>query len=648
MRSSSSRMESLLLRRSAAKALRSLRPGPSAVWRASVPALSIGGDAAAVRSIGTFTRVLLQATQKTSDLNEAALEQQIVDFMRFADDDNADSSKTDQVNVDIDAALDLPLSGVVVNVKNHIASISGLRKATIGSVVAVRGPDDALLCRGVVLFLQKKVSHVALLESQSDQHAARSVQIGMNVTLESESLEIHASAARFAGKVITPLGELAPFAYAENEAVAGQELDEEEDQSPVGERISLAWGAKSVPGIMTRGPFRGSFPTGIMAIDCFKPLAYGHRFGILGPRNSGKTRLMLDMMAHHIQLSRDAGTEPPHFVYVCAGKSQARVQQIVQFLEQADAMKYTTIVFADERESLILQYLAPFSGCAIAEYFMNKGTSNNKSVVIYDDLATHTMVVENLVQTMKLPKISQLNLNAHTILMERSAQFLDPRDHSKVKSLTTFVLADAPDSTGIPTEFQERVTSMVDDSIGLEGSLALQRVYPPVDVLTPGTSVRGYPFQSALMWTCMTKLRSRVNASSQAKEAIEVSKKLGFEVEPEDAEVLEFQDLVTQFFTQKPLVKISQCEKEIGVFFLTIAEVSKLPAKLSIWEFVRDAMRMLEDEHIDLLHLIQRHPVDRAWSPEIQMRLTTALLTLAATQRKEQLKQRQSRRRLKF
>lgn len=604
-----------------------------------------------VRSLATSTRVLLQATQKTSDLNEAALEQQILDFMRFADDDAADSSKPDDVNLDLDAAADLPLSGVVVDVKNHIASISGLRKATIGSVVAIRGPDDALFCRGVVLFLQKKVSHVALLESLNDQHTARSVQIGMDVTLESESLEIHASAARFAGKVITPLGELAPFTYAEDDeaaTAAGEQQDEEEGQTPVGERISLAWGAKTVPGIMTRGPFRDSFPTGIMAIDCFKPLAYGHRFGLLGPRNSGKTRLMLDMIAHHIQLSRDAGTEPPHFVYVCAGKSQARVQQIVQFLEQADAMKHTTIVFADERESLILQYLAPFSGCAIGEYFMNKGTSNNKSVVIYDDLATHTMVVENLVQTMKLPKISQLSLSAHTILMERSAQFLDPRDHSQVKSLTTFVLADAPDSTGIPTEFQERVKSMVDDSIGLEGSLALQRVYPPVDVLTPGTSVRGYPFQSALMWACMTKLRSRINASSQAKEAIDVSKRLGFEVEPEDAEVLEFQGLVTQFFTQKPLVKVSQCEKEIGVFFLTIAEVTKLPPKLVVWDFVRDAMQMLEDEHIDLLHLIQRHPADCAWSPDIQMRLTTALLTLADDQRKEQQQQRLSRRRLKF
>ncbi|GAB9473327.1 Atpase [Globisporangium polare] len=607
----------------------------------------VGGTVVAVapsggaRAISTTRVTPAQRQNRSSEATEALLAQQMLDFMALADEDAGGASGDGLKS-------ELPVTGVIMDVKNNIASISGLRHATIGSVVTISSSnvddDDAAkdasaadepLCRGVVLFLEKKVAHVALFSERSKTQAVRLVQPGMTVALESEQLEIPVGVAKLVGKAVDPLGEPIELVY-QNDADAETPADEFSGT----ERISVAWGSKTVPGLMQRAPLKDPLATGILAIDCFKPLAFGHRFGILGPRNSGKTRVMLDIISHQVKTSLAAGVEPPHFVYVCVGKSQMRVQQILQFLEQTGAMPYTTIVSADERDSLIKQYLAPFSGCAIAEYFMRQHKSR-KSVVVYDDLATHTTVVENLVLTMKLPRISQLSLSAHEILMERSAALVDQLG---AKSLTTFVLADAPDSSlGETTAFQQKIISIVDDAVGLEGQLALNRVYPPVDVLTPGGSIRGPPFQSAALWKYTTKLRALVNDASRTHANVEVAKKLGFEVEPDDLEVLELQELVRQFFVQKPLTEVAQIEREVGLFFLTGVQVRRLPAGLEIWDFLRDVMQLLEQEAPELLHLLKSHPREQPWPQYAEDELTKVFATHLVKLRKERQSERKRR-----
>lgn len=640
-----STMERVALRLAQQSArVRSSSTHPSLNLRSGIALdLRVGGAIiipSGARPISTTRVAHVQRQNRSSEATEALLAQQMLDFMALADDD-ADAASSDGLN------SELPVTGVIMDVKNNIASISGLRHATIGSVVTISGANvdsddnatkdarvDESLCRGVVLFLEKKVAHVALFSERSKTQAVRLVQPGMTVALESEQLEIPAGVAKFVGKAVDPLGEPIELVY--------QNADGEEtpaDAFAGTERISVAWGSKTVPGLMQRTPLKDPLATGILAIDCFKPLAFGHRFGILGPRNSGKTRVMLDVISHQVKTSLAAGVEPPHFVYVCVGKSQMRVQQILQFLEQTGAMPYTTIVSADERDSLIKQYLAPFSGCAIAEYFMKH--KSRKSVVVYDDLATHTTVVENLVLTMKLPRISQLSLSAHEILMERSAALVD---QFGAKSLTTFVLADAPDSSlGETTAFQQKIISIVDDAIGLEGQLTLNRVYPPVDVLTPGGSIRGPPFQSAALWKYTTKLRALVNDASRTHANVEVAKKLGFEVEPDDLEVLELQELVRQFFVQKPLVEVTEIEREIGLFFLTGVQVRRLPAGLEIWDFLRDVMQLLEQETPELLHLLKTHPREQPWPQYAEDELMKVFATHLAKLRKERQSQRKRR-----
>ncbi|RQM11669.1 hypothetical protein B5M09_011215 [Aphanomyces astaci] len=130
----------------------------------------------------------------------------------------------------------------------------------------------------------------------------------------------------------------------------------------------------------------------------------------------------------------------PRFVYVAVGKAPTRVSQILQLLKQLDILPYTTVVAADDRQPLIMQYLAPFAGCRIAESWLQDGVTKN-AIVVYDDLSAHTMVVEQLIHMVKLPKAARLSFSGHANLMERSTQFSKKRGGT---SLTSLVLADTP------------------------------------------------------------------------------------------------------------------------------------------------------------------------------------------------------------
>ncbi|RMX66975.1 hypothetical protein DD238_001628 [Peronospora effusa] len=579
------------------------------------------------RNFHVSSVVLVGNGRNTTDDSETALAQQMLDFMKLAEDDEGVHDAPLSM-----VQAELPVSGVIMGVQNGLARVSGLRHATIGSIVSVSDGSGQFLCRGLVLFLEKKLAHVALLNASDDESRARPVSKGMEVTLECKQLEVPGSIVAFAGAVVDPLGR----------AVQLDEQQDAEEKVAANDCVKVTWGAQSVPGVMARAPLYSPFDTGLLAIDCLHPMAHGHRFAVLGPRNSGKTRVALDVIAHQVARAKACGQVPPQFVYVCVGKSEARIHQIRDVLQVMGALEYTTIVASSDRDSLVMQYLAPFTGCAIAEFLMQNGKSQH-SVVVYDDLATHTTVVEGLVQLLLLPRAAQISLSAHGVLMERSAQFRGAFKKEGGPSLTSLVLVDAPDSLETPSEFQERVTSLVDDYVGLESSLVRSRVFPPVDVLAPGASVRGPPFQSATRWTFVSRLRARINAAAQVKQNVDVARKLGFEVEPEDAESLEFLELVQQFFTQKPLLSASvpgqeqtaptELEIELGVFFLTIVDMAQLPicdgveeVPLDLWEFLRNVVaRFSREENHDIFCQLTTHLRTNAWSLDLQENVALGL-----------------------
>uniref|UniRef100_M4BCL9 ATPase F1/V1/A1 complex alpha/beta subunit nucleotide-binding domain-containing protein n=1 Tax=Hyaloperonospora arabidopsidis (strain Emoy2) TaxID=559515 RepID=M4BCL9_HYAAE len=607
--------------------LRLLRPHPRLAQRLAAATCAPRLSSSTSRRLHMSSTALVGAGRRcTTDDSEAALAQQLFEFTSRA-------TEGDTINAQDDLSTlqaELPVHGVIVGVQNGLARVSGLRHAAIGSVVAVADAEGQFLCRGLVLFLETKCAHVTLF--CVDDKKIAPVTNGMKVELEHRQLEIHGSVAAFAGALVDPLGSALQLETDE------QQL-EMKSKPAANDRVRVMWSAQSVPGLIFRAPLCSPFDTGLLAIDCLHPMAHGHRFGVLGPANSGKTRVALDVIAHQVAQAKARNELPPQFVYVCIGKSSSRIHQIREALKVMGALEFTTIVAASDRDSPVLQYLAPFTGCAIAEYMMQNGKSR-QSVVVYDDLATHTTVVEGLVQLLRLPRAAQIGLSAHAVLMERSAQFKSDSKMEVGPSLTSLVLVNALDSREIPSEFQERVASLVDDFVGLEASLAQHRIFPPIDVLAPGPSVRGPPFQSATRWTFVSRLRARINAAAQVKHNVEVARKLGFETEPQDAERLEYLELVQQFFSQKPLLSslkpgtaVTELKIELGAFFLTIVDVAQLPGSagaeeppLNLWKFLRDVVvRLSRAENHDILHQLTTHTRTKAWTMDLQKNVASAL-----------------------
>lgn len=142
----------------------------------------------------------------------------------------------------------------------------------------------------------------------------------------------------------------------------------------------------TIPGIIERSPVNESLETGIMVIDALIPIGKGQRELIIGNRNTGKSTIAIDTILHQ----KDKNVI---CIYVSIGQRQAHVAQLVQTLQLHGALDYTVIVSADASQTTLKQYLAPYTGCVIAEYFRDQG---HDVVIVYDDLTNHAIAYREM------------------------------------------------------------------------------------------------------------------------------------------------------------------------------------------------------------------------------------------------------------
>src|SRR5580692_11194036 len=151
---------------------------------------------------------------------------------------------------------------------------------------------------------------------------------------------------------------------------------------------------KIAPGIIRRSPVRQPVQTGIMAIDAMIPIGRGQRELIIGDRSTGKTTICIDTIISQARLNKaaegsgDKSYRPLYCIYVAIGQKQSNIARIIAVLEDAGAMPYTTIVASPASDSATNQYLAPFAGAAMGEWFMDNGMD---ALIIYDDLSKHAV-----------------------------------------------------------------------------------------------------------------------------------------------------------------------------------------------------------------------------------------------------------------
>ena len=230
------------------------------------------------------------------------------------------------------------------------------------------------------------------------------------------------------------------------------------------------------PGIIQRQPVKEPLQTGIKAIDSMIPIGHGQRELIIGDRQTGKTVIATDTILN--QKGKDVLC-----IYVAIGQKRSTVAQLVETLEQAGAMEYTTVVAATASELSPLQYIAPYAGCAMGEYFMYKG---RHVLIIYDDLSKHAVAYRALSLLIRRPPGREAYpgdvFYLHSRLLERAAKLSDKLGGGSMTALPIIETQAGDVSAYIPTN----VISITDGQIFLETELFHSGVRPAVN---PGISV---------------------------------------------------------------------------------------------------------------------------------------------------------------
>jgi F-type H+/Na+-transporting ATPase subunit alpha len=242
---------------------------------------------------------------------------------------------------------------------------------------------------------------------------------------------------------------------------------------------------KLAPGIIARKSVSVPVQTGIMAIDAMIPIGRGQRELIIGDRATGKTTIAVDTIISQAQQNKAAeqgklqGHKPLYCIYVAIGQKQSNIARVAKTLEDAGAMEYTVIVSASASDSAVNQYLAPYAGCAIGEWFMDQGQD---ALIVFDDLSKQAVAYRQVSLILKRPSGREAYpgdvFYLHSRLLERACRVSEAYGGGSMTALPIIETQAGDVSAYIPTN----VISITDGQIFLETDLFYQGVRPAISV----------------------------------------------------------------------------------------------------------------------------------------------------------------------
>ncbi len=342
--------------------------------------------------------------------------------------------------------------GSVVEAGDGIAKVSGLRGALSQEILRIETSKGNVAA--LAFNLEESSLGVVVLDNPD------SVKVGDRVYSTGKVLSLKVGPSLI-GRVVDPLG--MPL---DDKGSLFTDKDEGKD-CPL---------ERNAPGVIARESVRVPFHTGIKAIDALFPLGRGQRELIIGDRKTGKTALALDAIMNQKQ---DTAHAPMICVYVSIGQKNSKVAHIVKLLEDSGAIDYTIIVSAPASSPAPLQYLAPFAGCAIGEYFMDQGKD---ALVVFDDLSKHADSYRQLSLLLRRPPGREAYpgdiFYLHSRLLERSARLSKKEGGGSLTALPIIETQLGDVSAYVPTN----VISITDGQIYLESNLFYKGVRPAVHV----------------------------------------------------------------------------------------------------------------------------------------------------------------------
>ena len=242
---------------------------------------------------------------------------------------------------------------------------------------------------------------------------------------------------------------------------------------------------KIAPGIIKRKSVSQPVQTGIMAVDAMIPIGRGQRELVIGDRQTGKTAVCIDAIINNARINReglesgDPNFRPLYSIYVAVGQKRANVAKVIQDLEENDALEHTIVVAATASDSATNQYLAPFAGASMGEWFMD---NNMDALIVYDDLSKHAVAYRQVALVLKRPSGREAFpgdvFYLHSRLLERSARLSDDAGGGSLTALPIIETQAGDVSAYIPTN----VISITDGQLFLETDLFYQGVRPAISV----------------------------------------------------------------------------------------------------------------------------------------------------------------------
>ena len=336
-------------------------------------------------------------------------------------------------------------TGYVIEVGDGIAKVSGLDNCMSNELVEFESGETAM-----ALNLEENIVSLVILGSDA------SIREGDVVKRTGRVVSVPVGEALL-GRVVNALGE----------PIDGKGEIKAEEYKPI---------ESPAPGIIERKSVSVPLQTGIKAIDSMIPIGRGQRELIIGDRQTGKSTIAVDTIINQ----KGQGVK---CVYVAIGQKKSTVAQIVDTLEKNGAMEYTTVVAATASELSPLQYIAPYSGCTMGEYFMNKGED---ALIVYDDLSKHAVAYRALSLLIRRPPGREAYpgdvFYLHSRLLERAARLSPEYGGGSLTALPIIETQAGDVSAYIPTN----VISITDGQIFLETELFHSGIMPAVN---PGISV---------------------------------------------------------------------------------------------------------------------------------------------------------------
>lgn len=469
--------------------------------------------------------------------------------------------------------------GTVIETADGIARVKGLSGALSQELLNI---DTSSGTVGALAFsLEEEFIGTIVLG------VGNKVSVGDRVTGTGKVLSIPVG-DEILGRVVSPLGE--PIDGKGNL----------ESRSPLGDRDSKFIRMpleRSAPDVVSRESVKVPLHTGVKAVDAMIPIGRGQRELIIGDRQTGKTAIALDTILNQRNES-SAGGQSVICIYVAVGQKQSKVAQIARMLTEAGAMDYTVIVSAPAGYPAALLYLAPFAGCAIGEYFMDKGRD---VLVIYDDLSKHADAYRELSLLLRRSPGREAYpgdiFYLHSRLLERSAKLDQAHGGGSLTALPIIETKLGDVSAYIPTN----VISITDGQIYLESALFNQGQRPAVNV---GLSVSRVG--SAAQTKAMKKVAGRLRLELAQFRELAAFVQFASDLDESTKAKIKSGELLTQLLKQRDGAPVPTKYAVCALYAALNGYMDDvLPCNVSDWE--RGFVEYLEARHkADVLDVLEK------------------------------------------